>query len=893
MEELQITNLEAIKTTSDSITIEWEVVTNIPAEKISYEAVLFGETDGKYEVSDPLQETNSYTFNNLMANTEYSVFVRVYEEPANHLIIEYPAEGKTVKTTAILPKKPKENPKQLSVTNVSDKAFTIVWEKSEDKGIRYQAFLKEAGEPDEAWRQLTNKMNVGSTRARGLKPDTQYVFYVNLLNADDSIFRHDEGEARTHETVQKPTHYTPLKVKNATGYHLKFVWDEIRNQEVRYNAFIKESSSKGWTQIAENLTDITAITAGDLKPDTLYDFYYEIINKAGKVIRHEECSARTSDKVLKVSNITSDGFTLEWEPLTEDKAKHQATMYGVQWEGEEPGSGKARNETGISSYTVTGLKPGNSYTARVLVFDQDFTYEIAEPIRIPFPEKEETPDKNVPILNSNNLQTSYIRGDSFRIYWEYAKDASGKDWANRHLVFLKEEDAPDTAWGIIAEVEGRRGEQTGVVSAKNLKPGTWYVFYIEATNEAGETLQYNQGCAQTLAVIDNETPTVNDRTLTITDITSDGFTVKWEKAKDNVTPSEKIFYEAILIEDEEKDTSKWRCFAQGRDMDSARATGLKPATKYKVWVHAKDEARRTLSYPSAGTGHVLVKTLDNIVSETPFANDKALRVTRVTSFSFTIEWEKARSKDTGENAIRYLIYLKKKGSKTYQNPDQIYGVGAYTFFFSRGGASYTCFVRALDAKGNSFDYDEVDVHLPSADKKHSSSPNSIVLSKQEEVYSNGVYSGLSFNYKTTALFEELGNQFKRDCFEVSFEFFILPNNIEGTRSWGLGGQNNALVSLGSNPSGLIITLTNDYKVCVMADTQQYRMAYPCYTPIQFKKEVWQSFKLLYIDGDLIINDDILLPIGKFNNFNKVITSVNFYSGTCFIGYIRNLVVKSL
>lgn len=176
-----------------------------------------------------------------------------------------------------------------------------------------------------------------------------------------------------------------LKATTVTGYYLGFNWEKMDDKSVRYSAYLKESKEKEWRQIMDRCTDTCGIGSGGLKADTQYDFYYEIVDQNGKVLRHEECSVRTSDKVLKVSNVTSNSFTIEWEPL--DKAKHAETNYGVYLGGEGPGTAWCRQYKGINSFNYTGLKPGISYIPLVYVYGPDgkevFTYEAENRVLTP------------------------------------------------------------------------------------------------------------------------------------------------------------------------------------------------------------------------------------------------------------------------------------------------------------------------------------------------------------------------------------------------------------------------------------------------------------------------------------------------------------------------------
>ena len=622
MDKLSFTALNA-KAESDRIALSWEVDTDLPADSVSFEAVRFNEDDGL--VVEEAQEARAHTFTGLKQDTEYVLFVHAYAEPGHTFICEHPDDGVglAVKTKAqseedvkpVIPPveeepKPVPTSKALQVSDLTSNGFKITWEKEEGKSTRYHAFLKEATEPDSAWRSLINKKNIGSTTAKNLKADTPYVFYVDVFDESDNLVRHDTGEVRTKaiakkdpwasiskkypvgsthkatirgftnyavmteleegvlgqihiselswDRVDNPTDFgavgdvvdvlildiyeTPRKIINlshkrltpkptassllfclfgatdkngdryaalpdvvkpydnggsltvirdefgtylfktdgktkegvfidskyirctvsdssvlsvrygsmyvsvgngptanasaivfkmlkngtssvkikvldpnksgavlydktftvevknpaweksstlkattVTGYYLGFNWEKMDDKSVRYSAYLKESREKEWRQIMDRCTDTCGIGSGGLKADTQYDFYYEIVDVKGNVLRHEECSVRTSDKVLKVSNVTSNSFTIEWEPL--DKAKHPETNYGVYLAGEGPGTAWCRQYKGISSFNYTGLKPGISYTPLVYVYGPDgkevFTYEAENDVLTP------------------------------------------------------------------------------------------------------------------------------------------------------------------------------------------------------------------------------------------------------------------------------------------------------------------------------------------------------------------------------------------------------------------------------------------------------------------------------------------------------------------------------
>ena len=540
-------NFKDLKTrvTSDSITLDWEIESNIPEDKLYYEAVLFGEKEERFEISSPVKGAKFFTFTELKPETEYDLFVRAYKEPGVFLI-EYPKGGKRVTTPSEeltkfdpsldevdllddeLEPEPVKIPqfsKTLQVSDITSSSFKVKWEKIADKDVRYQVFLKRTDATDNIWKIIRSITNAGSATVKGLESDVQYDFYVKATTPDGSAFTYDKNHVKTKSTpavaqkapslllrvsmakevagdhyadlpdivrpfgdegrwrilnneiglylfktdgktkegfcvdrkniqimvsdgsvlavrfgtmyvsvdngpianatailirmlgngtssvriritdpdhpglvldktftveVKNPTweKSSTLKVSTVRGYFLGFNWEKMEDKTVRYDAYLKEAKDKEWKQVAAGCKEMSGIGCGGLKADTSYDFYYEVTDEKGKVLRHEACSARTSDKVLKVSHVTSDGFTIVWDPL--DLAKHKETDYGVYLGGEGPGTAWCKRYKGIDTYTYTGLKPGVGYSTLVYVYGPDgkdeFTYEAAERVTIPFPE---------------------------------------------------------------------------------------------------------------------------------------------------------------------------------------------------------------------------------------------------------------------------------------------------------------------------------------------------------------------------------------------------------------------------------------------------------------------------------------------------------------------------
>ena len=374
------------------------------------------DPDSFWDVQD-VNTPGTHTLDGLEPETDYLVFVRAFDNagpiftfPDNdeylalkttlsvEEVVDETAGSESDETDKPEPVKdpwPVDMSKALKVSDITCDGFKIKWDKMPDKDILYQVFLKESTASDDSWKSILNRKNVGSTTAKDLKDDLEYTFYVEASDDKGNTFRYDEGKARTQKApvkeepvVQEPVIEKPgtvtLKVTTATAHTLGFSWEKIEGKDVRYNAYMKEAKDEKWNQVVNRCTNMGGFSDCGLKSDTRYDFYYEAVDGTGKVLRREECTARTSDKVLKVTDITSDGFTIEWEPL--DMEKHPETTYGVYLGGEGPGTAWCKQFKGISSYTYTGLKQGVDYFTLVYVYGPDgeeiFNYEPDGNVRI-------------------------------------------------------------------------------------------------------------------------------------------------------------------------------------------------------------------------------------------------------------------------------------------------------------------------------------------------------------------------------------------------------------------------------------------------------------------------------------------------------------------------------
>lgn len=278
MDEFQITDLKA-QATSDSITIEWEVKTKIPADKLSYEAVLYGD-DGTYLVSDHLQDMYAHTFSNLKANMEYLVFARAYEEPGNKFIVEYPAEGKSVTTLDEEPAK--VLPKFKVAEEICDDGFRIrrmnnLGDESEPY-TDYKVYIRKKGDKEATWEIAEHTRKKSSIWVMGLESGTSYEFYVEVTDEAGHILRSPSGDEVIPVTTRDAlppaiVKTTKLEARDLTcdGFTILLAraQNPVKGRAIFYCFSIKEAGEDEWLSDDDHVR-IASHRFENLKTDTTY-----------------------------------------------------------------------------------------------------------------------------------------------------------------------------------------------------------------------------------------------------------------------------------------------------------------------------------------------------------------------------------------------------------------------------------------------------------------------------------------------------------------------------------------------------------------------------------------------------------------------------------------------
>ena len=708
MEKFEFKDLKT-EAKSDSITLEWEVETNIPADKLSYEAVLVGEEDLYLVSEEPLVMTNSYTFTGLAPNSEYALFIRAFVEPDHEFLIEYPADGKIVATKD--GEAPRASSLRLHVSNVSDDGFVVAWTKAYDNitpdgKIRYKVYLGVDGE----WIPKEEAVNITSFKFTGLAPCKEYKIRVEASDEAENVLQYADVSASTSDKTKPVAASTLLKVTDLATDGFTISWESASDnitpsEKMHYRVMVREVGLESDWKAFEGI-GITSYTFKGLKQGTEYSFFVRAFDEAGnycdyfqpeskavyvtKTLVVDEVAPIVATKVITVSNRTDSGFTINWTPASDDVTPMEKIRYRIWLKVHGEGNWRCvHEEPGITSYTFKGLKEGTVYSFYVEAFDEKKNKLTYLNPKTGQSFNTVTADHTAPEVKSSGYSVSGLSGDGFTLAWAAAKDNITISKNIRYRVFIKEH---GQAWGNPTPVQ----ELTGITTYTftGLKGGTEYDFYVEALDAAGNSTKYPEASK---SIPDAEPPRAGSKMVTVSDITPHGFTISWEPASDSVTPNEKIRYKVWLTP---SDNVKWNTVHEEAGISSYTFTGLKEATAYSFFVEAYDEANQKFKYFDTATNKAFgATTLDT----PPVVSDKTLRF-EVRGTNVTVLWNIAKDAVTSEKDIIYSVFRTESG--IWQKPILLKGVNYYTFTGLKSATQYSFRVEAKDKGGNVIEYPE-------------------------------------------------------------------------------------------------------------------------------------------------------------------------------------------
>ena len=667
---------------SHSFSIQWEEATDdvTASRDIRYQVALKEHlaSEDAWRVQDA-QEAGFHTFTELRSGEEYDFFVKAFDEAGNAL--KYSVG--TVKTED--DEAPVVESKELTFSKITNNSVNVKWEKAIDnvtdpKDIRYSVYIKEAGISDCAWKKVTEKKNIGSTTVNGLAAAREYVFHVEASDESGNILSFSDGTAKTVDDIAPTAGSKELKASGISASGFTISWSPASDnvtaaKQIHYQVYL---IADGKESLKHENDGITSYSFTGLKAATQYGAYVKATDEAGNPLTYSQIKATTLDNIaptagstaLKVSNITAKGFSVEWQPATDNVTAAKQILYQVYLFA----GGKwllQKEARGISSYTFTGLEAYTQYYVYVKAFDEANNVLLYPGNNATTPVK--TLDDKAPTVGSTAITVTNRTRNSIAIQWAAASDNVTPCSQIRYEVYLN----------------GTLKQNTKGISSytfTGLTPNTQYSLSVKAFDEAGNPLQYPAITAKTL---DDKAPTVGSTSITVSERTRNSISIRWTAASDNDTAASQIRYEVYLTTG-----SSWVLKQNARGITSYAFTGLNPNTQYSFYVKAFDEAGNALSYSCASA-----KTLDN---QAPKAGSTTINVTKRARNSISIQWAAASDNDTAASQIRYEVYLTSGSSWVLKQNAR--GITSYTFTGLTPNTQYSFYVKAFDEANNAFQY---------------------------------------------------------------------------------------------------------------------------------------------------------------------------------------------
>ena len=469
-----------------------------------------------------------------------------------------------------------------------------------------------------------------------------------------------------------------------------------------------------------------------------------------------------------------------------------------------------------------------------------------------------------------------ITQTSIAIQWEPATDNQTAAKDIRYQVLFKQSNTPSEPWRLVKDAKGITSH-----SFTGLKKGTTYSFHIKATDEAGNVLHYplDNGCmsAKTLeAKADTNAPTVLSKKLDVVKVTENSISIQWEKAKDDQTAAKDIRYQ-VLFKQSNTPSEPWRLVKDAKGITSHSFTGLKKGTTYSFHIKATDEAGNVLHYP-LDNGCMSAKTLEaKADTNAPTVLSKKLDVVKVTENSISIQWEKAKDDQTLAKEIRYVVGLTEadNADDPWHIVDEAKDICEFTFKNLKANTRYAFYVMAFDEAGNMTQYPLDNGCMTAVTDSVNSK---LVLQKGGTVYCDGIYGADS----KSSLRENLGANFNRNYFEISFQFYPLATDKDSV-------QLDNIITLDSSRRVFGVHMKNG----ILQATVNNSYSYPIDMGFRYSPNKWQTLRMVYDNGKLTVNGAITRQIGKLNDpGNNILSSMNFSNGHAFKGYIKDLIVKT-
>ncbi|XP_034147426.1 tenascin-N isoform X2 [Esox lucius] len=516
-----IDGIRVLGQTEDSIQVDWQN----PTAPLDHFRLTHAGPDGQEEeqnVAMSAEARTIYTITGLFPGTEY--LIRVQGIRGN-------IEGKASSVTGVTDL---DAPSNLLTKEVTEDTATVEWQKVQGEIDRYVISYSSA---DGSSGEIPVGADSSSYRLTGLKPGVSYTVYIWAVKGS-RVSRKSSTEAETD--LDAPTNLLTREVTEDTA---DVSW--VRPQADIDGYVISYSSADGSSGEIPVGADSSSYRLTGLRPGVSYTVYIWAV-KGSRVSRKISTEAQTdldAPTNLLTREVTEDTADVSW-------VRPQADIdgYVISYSSADGSSGEIPVGADSSSYRLTGLRPGVSYTVYIWAVKGS---RVSRKIST-----EAQTDLDAP----TNLLTREVTEDTADVSWVRPQaDIDG------YVISYSSAD------GSSGEIP--MGADSSSYRLTGLRPGVSYTVYIWAVKGSRVSRKIS-----TEAQTDLDAPT----NLLTREVTEDTADVSWVRPQADI--------DGYVISYSSADGSSGE-IPVGADSSSYRLTGLRPGVSYTVYIWAVKGSR--------------------------------------------------------------------------------------------------------------------------------------------------------------------------------------------------------------------------------------------------------------------------------------------------------------
>lgn len=272
----------------------------------------------------------------------------------------------------------------------------------------------------------------------GLQPDTMYSVRIMLsTNSSGSTTGYSSLKVATTDSLPSPSTTLTLTTLSYSSIRASFTYD---SNYPYYKVYWKKSSASSWSSNSSSFTSYSATknySITGLSPNTTYDVRVLVSNDSSGTY-----SEYTSTKSTTTSAYPATNATLTLTPLSSESIQATFTYdsdypyWRIMWKRLEASTWNGTNSASFTQYSstetyiITGLTPGTTYNARVLVSnDSSGTYtdytSIQSATTLSYPT---VYISDVTVLSYNAISTTFTYDSNYPYYRVRWKPASSSSW---------------------------------------------------------------------------------------------------------------------------------------------------------------------------------------------------------------------------------------------------------------------------------------------------------------------------------------------------------------------------------------------------------------------------------------------------------------------------------